>query len=99
MGIRLIKFEDNKGIVKCNHIEKDNTINLLRSINEVLSSKIMINTLGTSGTIKALIGKYMSNSEKVQKPWFSFLFMHVNMQVIMQVNNHKSDKLLKGLII
>ena len=61
MGVRLIRFENNKGIVKCNHIEKDNTINLLRSINEISSNKIKIDTLGTSGTIKALINKHLSN--------------------------------------
>ena len=61
MGIRLIRFEENKGIVKCNHIEKDNTINLLRSINKISTYKIKVDTLGTSGTIKALIHKHMSN--------------------------------------
>ena len=64
MGIRLIRFQENKGIVKCNHIEKDNTINLLRSIKEISSNKIRIDTVGTSGTIKALIGKHMSSFEK-----------------------------------
>ena len=59
MGIRLIRFEEDKGIVKCNHIEKDNTINLLKSIKEISSSKIKIDTVGTSGTIKALIEKHM----------------------------------------
>lgn len=61
MGIRLIRFEENKGIVKCNHIEKENTINLLRSIKKISSRKISIDTLGTSGTIKTLIGKHMTN--------------------------------------
>ena len=65
MGIRLIRFQENKGIVKCNHNEKDNTINLLRSIKKISSCKISINTIGTSGTIKALIGKHMLNFEKV----------------------------------
>ncbi len=65
MGIRIIRFQENKGIIRCNHIEKDNTINLLRSIKELSSSKIKIDTLGTSGTIKALISKHMSNIEKV----------------------------------
>jgi RNase P/RNase MRP subunit POP5 len=64
MGIRLIRFEENKGIVKCNHIEKDNTINLLKSIQAISSNKININTLGTSGTIKALISKHLSKIEK-----------------------------------
>jgi len=64
MGIRIIRFEENRGIVKCNHIEKDNTIHLLRSIREISSGKVKIDTLGTSGTIKALISKHMLNFEK-----------------------------------
>ena len=65
MGIRLIRVHENRGIVKCNHIEKDKTINLLRSIKKISSIKISIDTVGTSGTIKALIGKHMQNFEKV----------------------------------
>jgi len=59
MGIYLIRFDGRKGIVKCNHIDKDKTINLLTSIDNINSHKIKIKTLGTSGTIKSLIRKHM----------------------------------------
>ena len=59
MGIYLIRFDGRRGIVKCNHIDKDNTINLLTSIDNINSHKIKIKTLGTSGTIKSLIRKHM----------------------------------------
>ena len=59
MGIYLTRFDGRKGIVKCNHIDKDNTINLLTSIGNIYSHKIKIKTLGTSGTIKSLIRKHM----------------------------------------
>ena len=59
MGINLTRFDGRKGIVRCNHIEKDKTINLLKSINNIYKHKIEIKTLGTSGTIKALIRKHM----------------------------------------
>jgi len=59
MGIYLMRFDGRKGIVKCNHIDKDNTINLLTSIDNINSHKIKIKTLGTSGTIKSLIRKHM----------------------------------------
>lgn len=52
MGIKIIKFDNEKGIIRCNHLEKENTIKLLNSINQ-------INTIGTSGTIKTLTKKYM----------------------------------------
>jgi len=59
MGIYLIRFDGIKGIVRCKHIEKDNTIKLLTSINEISSIKVNIRTLGTSGTIKSLVKKHM----------------------------------------
>ena len=61
LGIRLIKFDGTNGIIKCKHIEKDNTIKLLKSIEEISSNKVTVETFGTSGTIKALIRKYMNN--------------------------------------
>jgi len=59
MGIYLTRFDGEKGIVRCNHIEKDNTIKLLRSIKNIGLKKVSIETLGTSGTIKSLIKKHM----------------------------------------
>jgi len=60
LGIRLIRFNGLQGIVKCNHIEKENTIKLLNSIDKVTSYKVKVETIGTSGTIKALIRKHMT---------------------------------------
>lgn len=60
MGIYLIRFDGEQGIVKCNHTEKENTIKLLKSIKQISSDNVEIETLGTSGTIKALIKKHMS---------------------------------------
>ena len=59
MGIRLIRFDGMKGIVKCNHTEKENTITLLQSIEKISSKEVQVETFGTSGTIKALIRKHM----------------------------------------
>ena len=60
MGISLIKFNGNKGILRCNHVEKENTITILTSIKKISSNKIKLKTLGTSGTIKALNKKHMN---------------------------------------
>jgi RNase P/RNase MRP subunit POP5 len=60
LGIRLIRFDGLKGIVICNHTEKDNTIKLLQSIENISSKKVQVETFGTSGTIKALIRKHMA---------------------------------------
>ena len=59
MCLNLVRFNGKQGILRCNHIEKENTIILLKSFNNILSKKVQIETLGTSGTIKALIKKHM----------------------------------------
>jgi len=59
LGIYLTRFDGEKGIVRCNHIEKENTIKLLKSINKIYSIEVEIKTLGTSGTIKSLVRKHM----------------------------------------
>jgi RNase P/RNase MRP subunit POP5 len=61
MGIYLVRFDGHRGVVKCNHIEKENTIKLLKSIKKISSYNVSIETLGTSGTIKTLIRKHMIN--------------------------------------
>jgi len=59
MGIRLISFNGKYGIVRCNHTEKENTIKLLNYIKKISINDVYIETIGTSGTIKALIKKYI----------------------------------------
>lgn len=61
MGIFLVRFKNSEGIIRCNHIEKENTIKLLKSIEKITRYKVNIVTIGTSGTIKSLIQKHMQN--------------------------------------
>jgi RNase P/RNase MRP subunit POP5 len=51
----LTAFNDNRGILRCAHTDKDNAIQLLNSITEVGEDnelKVEVRTLKTSGTIK-----------------------------------------------
>ena len=57
--LKLIKFKNNYGIIRCKHTEKENIITLLRSIDKVGNISVKIETIATSGTIKALIRKHM----------------------------------------
>ena len=57
MGIRIIRFEGNSGILKCNHLEKENVIILLNKIKKIGLHKVEIETLSTSGTIRSLVNK------------------------------------------
>ena len=57
-GFFLVRFSNNKGILRCKHTEKDNAIKLLNSIKKIGNKDIKIKTIGTSGTIKSLIKKH-----------------------------------------
>lgn len=57
--LKMIKFKNNYGIIRCTHIEKENIIKLLRSIDKVGNISVKIETIAISGTIKALIRKHM----------------------------------------
>jgi RNase P/RNase MRP subunit POP5 len=59
MGINLIKFDGEKGILRCSHTQKDNAIDLINSIKKVCNREVKFNTVGTSGTIKSLVKKHM----------------------------------------
>lgn len=61
MGLFIIRFDGKQGIIRCRHTDKDDTIKLLKSINEINNHKVEIETVGTSGTIKSLVKKHMSN--------------------------------------
>ena len=61
MGIYLIRLKQKKGIIRCNHTEKENTINLLNSIKKVSDVEVKIQTFATSGTIKSLIKKHIND--------------------------------------
>ncbi|MEM0493630.1 MAG: Rpp14/Pop5 family protein [Candidatus Thermoplasmatota archaeon] len=55
LNVTLISFNGYNGILRCPHQLKDQMINLLRSIDMVGSSQVSVNTVKTSGTIKALL--------------------------------------------
>ncbi|MEF8848608.1 MAG: Rpp14/Pop5 family protein [Candidatus Thermoplasmatota archaeon] len=62
-GIYLTRFNGEKGIVRCSHLYKNETINILKSIKKIGLRKVSIETVGTSGTIKSLIKKHMNKNE------------------------------------
>lgn len=59
MELFILRFNGEKGIIRCKHLEKENTIKLLISIEKIGSKKVKIDTIATSGTIKSLVNKHM----------------------------------------
>ena len=59
LGICLIRFDGEKGILRCNHTEKEKTIELIESIKTINGEDLKFKTIATSGTIKSLNKKHM----------------------------------------
>jgi len=57
----LTRFTGKKGIVRCYHTAKTETITLLQSIAQIENTLVSIKTIGTSGTIKSLLKKHFNN--------------------------------------
>lgn len=60
-GMYLTRFTGKKGIVRCYHTAKTETITLLQSITQIENTLVSIKTIGTSGTIKSLLKKHFNN--------------------------------------
>lgn len=56
----LTRFQKNTGILRCFHTEKNRAISFLQSIKKIDDISVDIETIATSGTIKALIKKHLS---------------------------------------
>jgi RNase P/RNase MRP subunit POP5 len=54
----LTRFNGKKGIVRCEHTDKQETIILLTSIRQIDTKKVTVKTIATSGTIKSLVKKH-----------------------------------------
>lgn len=54
----LVHFKEDFALVRCGHLQKERAIELLNGIESIGGRKVMVNTLGTSGTIKAALAKY-----------------------------------------
>ena len=57
LGLWIIQFDGNKGIIKCNHTEKGRTIQLLQSLKTIGSKSVACTTSATSGTIHGITHK------------------------------------------
>lgn len=60
--LSLMLFQKNKGVVRCQHTLKEETLRLLNSINNIGGKKVQLRTVGTSGTIRKA-KKYLDSSQ------------------------------------
>lgn len=57
LGLWVIHFDGTIGIIKCDHTEKERTIQLLHSMKKIGLKSVCFVTNATSGTIRGIIDK------------------------------------------
>lgn len=55
----LVSFHDSRGLVRSTNVEKDETIRSLKALRAIAGESVEVSTLGTSGTIRAAVRKYL----------------------------------------
>jgi RNase P/RNase MRP subunit POP5 len=58
----LIYLNNNKGIVRCAHTNKEYTISNILNVTAIANVAVKIRTIGTSGTIKKTFKKYFKKA-------------------------------------
>lgn len=58
-SIRLLKFEDSKGIIRCRYNSTEKTRAILATINSINDKRVTIHVLGISGTVAGATKKYL----------------------------------------
>ncbi|MFQ5920004.1 MAG: Rpp14/Pop5 family protein [Thermoplasmata archaeon] len=59
----LVHLRDGRGVVRVSHLYKDTAISLLRSLKIADDQGVRVRTLGTSGTIRGAVRKYLEPSD------------------------------------
>jgi RNase P/RNase MRP subunit POP5 len=55
----LVTFRDPKGLVRSTNLEKEEAIRSLNALRAIAGESVTVSTLGTSGTIRAAVRKYL----------------------------------------
>ncbi|TGC10543.1 Rpp14/Pop5 family protein [Methanolobus halotolerans] len=62
-AIRLLAFEDSRGVVRCSPERTDNTRAVLATIRDVKGTRIICHVLGISGTVQGATKKYLAGAD------------------------------------
>ena len=63
----LVVFEGTSGLVRTTHLEKDAAIRALTGIGTMAGERVLVTTLGTSGTIRAATRKYLAPRDRARR--------------------------------
>ncbi len=62
-GIRVLTFEDLKGIIRCAHTKTGQTRAAVATITHIGDKRVIIHILGISGTVAGATEKYLEGTE------------------------------------
>jgi ribonuclease P/MRP protein subunit POP5 len=59
--IKMLGFEDRKGIIQCSHTKVKETRASLATLTRINGKRVTLHVLGTSGTVKRATEKFLQN--------------------------------------
>ena len=62
-GIRVLTFEDSKGIIRCAHTKTEQTRAAVATITHIGGKRVVVHILGISGTVAGATEKYLEGIE------------------------------------
>ena len=62
-GIRVLTFEDSKGIIQCAHTKTEQTRAAVATITHIGGKRAVVHILGISGTVAGATEKYLEGTE------------------------------------
>jgi RNase P/RNase MRP subunit POP5 len=78
LSVRVVVFDGTKGLVRCDFRHVPEVQAVLASIGKIKNSRVCVTTIGTSGTIKAAIVKYLQIEEKIRRIISSYVKVPVS---------------------
>jgi len=67
LGIKVVMFDGTKGLVRCRYQHASELQATFASIGKIENNRVRVTVVGTSGTIKAAIEKYLQIDEKIRR--------------------------------
>jgi ribonuclease P/MRP protein subunit POP5 len=78
LSVRVVAFDGTKGLVRCDFRHVPEVQAVLASIGKIKNTRVCVTTIGTSGTIKAAIEKYLQIEEKIRRIISSYVTVPVS---------------------
>jgi ribonuclease P/MRP protein subunit POP5 len=63
----LVGFEDPRGLARCTHLRKDESVVALNGLRSIGDLEVRVTTLGVSGTIRRATEKYLFAGRRVSR--------------------------------